>query len=318
MISYGRQTIGDDDINEVVKVLSSEWLTQGPTVNKFESNLNEFFNSDYCVAVANGTAALHLVAVAMGWSKDDIIITSPITFLASANCIEYVNATTDFVDIDPKTYTLDLNLLEQKIKNLDQSGKKVKAIIGVDFAGHPCQWREIKQIADRYEISLINDNCHSFGSSINGDTSYAIKYADFVTQSFHPVKHITTGEGGAIFTKDKGMYEKLKLLRSHGMTKNSNVVKNSDGPWYYEMHELGYNYRITDFQCALGLSQLKKINNFVEMRKAIAKIYDKAFKPINLFKVPYVMDSIGHSYHLYPLCIDFDKSKHSKRLLLSI
>ena len=315
MISYGRQTIDEDDIKEVVKVLSSNWLTQGPTVNKFESKLNEFFNSDYCVAVANGTAALHLVAIALGWSKDDVIITSPITFLASANCIEYVNATTDFVDIDPKTYTLDLNLLEQKIKYLDQSGKKVKAIIGVDFAGHPCQWKEIKQIADRYEISLIHDNCHSFGSSINGDTSYAIKHADFVTQSFHPVKHITTGEGGAIFTKDKGMYEKLKLLRSHGMTKNSNVIKNSDGPWYYEMHEIGYNYRITDFQCALGLSQLKKINNFVETRKAIAKVYDKAFKPNNLFKIPHVMDNIGHSYHLYPLCIDFEKSKHSKKML---
>jgi len=312
MISYGKQFIDQSDIDAVVDVLNGDWLTQGPAVETFENDLKTYFGAKYCCAVSNGTAALHLTGLALGWQPGDIVITSPITFLATANCIVYAGATPDFVDIDSITYTLDPNQLEKKIKAYQAKNIKVKAVIGVDFAGYPCDWKALKQISDMYDIQLVNDNCHALGASFNGNKQYAVEYADVAIQSYHPVKHITTGEGGAVLSNDATVDEKVRCLRTHGMTKGSNQLINNDSPWYYEMHEIGYNYRITDFQCALGSSQLKKLDKFVQKRREIAKKYNDLFFNNGRLIVPETANNINHAYHLYPLQIDFEKLPYTK------
>jgi len=312
MISYGKQSIDHSDIDDVVKVLKSDWLTQGPAIERFEIDLKGYFGSKYCCVVSNGTAALHLTALALDWKPRDVVITTPITFLATVNCIVYAGATPDFVDINPVTYTIDPNQIEEKIKAYHSKGKKVKAIIGVDYAGHPCDWKSLREIADKYELQLVNDNCHAMGASYFGDKQYAVKYADVITQSYHPVKHITTGEGGAIFTNDKLIDKKVRRLRSHGITKDPDQLIKTDGPWYYEMHETGYNYRISDLQCALGCSQLKKLDQFIQRRCEISQKYNEVFSVIKSFKIPKINRRIKHAYHLYPLQIDFDKLSMSK------
>ena len=313
MISYGKQTITERDIQSVIDILKSDWLTQGPQVQLFESDLAEFYNSRYCSVVANGTAALHLVSLALGWNKDDIILTTPITFVATANSIIYTGATPDFVDIDPISYNIDIIQLKNKIDNYQKVGKKIKAVIAVDFAGNPCDWAGLRELADIYKFKLINDNCHALGAEYNLEKHYAVKYADAVIQSFHPVKHITTGEGGAIITNDPEIDEKIKLLRTHGITKESEKLIKNDGPWYYEMKELGYNYRITDFQCALGRSQLSKINEFLAKRRSLAKKYDIAFSDNNFISTPIVEKNSSHAYHLYPVRIYFDNLSLDKK-----
>ena len=195
MISYGKQSIDQSDIDCVIEVLKSDWLTQGPAVELFESHLKEYFGSNHACVVSNGTAALHLVGLALGWQKDDIIITTPITFLSTANSILFSGSQPDFADIDHCSYTIDPNLVEEKIKLHISRGKQVKAVIGMDYAGHPCDWKSLRILADKYGFKLINDNCHALGASYYGNFHYAVKYADVVTQSFHPVKNITTGEG---------------------------------------------------------------------------------------------------------------------------
>ena len=312
LYTYGRQNIDQDDIKAVIEVLNSAWLTQGPFVNKLENDLADKFNAKYSTVVANGTAALHLIGLALGWEKGDIIITSPITFLASANAILYAGATPDFVDIDEKSYTIDVIKLERRILDYKKENKSVKAVIAIDYAGNPCDWKSLRILADKYNFKLVNDNCHALGAEIDGDIGYACKYADVVAMSFHPVKHITTGEGGAILTNSKIIDEKVKILRTHGMTKNEKLLTKNDGPWYYEMQELGFNYRITDFQCALGSSQLKKLDSFVERRNEIAKYYDEQFKNDERFVCPEVGPNRKHAYHLYPLQIKFNKLKISK------
>ncbi len=310
---YGKQTIDSSDINSVAKILPSQFITQGPVSQHFEKELCDYFGSKYASVAANGTAALHLIALALGWKKDDVVITSPITFLASANCAIFVGATVDFADIDTKTYTIDPNKLEEKIKYYLSRSKKVKAVVAVDFAGHPCNWDALSTLKKKYDFQLVNDFCHALGAEYKNDIQYAAKYADAVNLSFHPVKHITTGEGGAVLTNNPEVDMRIKILRTHGMTKDESLLEKNDGPWYYEMHEVGFNYRITDFQCALGISQLKKLNKFIKKRREIAQYYDRFFEGRNEFIIPYVSKNVKHAYHLYPLQIKFDEFNINKK-----
>jgi UDP-4-amino-4,6-dideoxy-N-acetyl-beta-L-altrosamine transaminase len=307
IINYGRQTIDNSDIKSVVKTLKSNYLTQGPKVLEFEKAINKKFGSRYSVAVSNGTAALFIATRALGWKKKDVIITTPITFLATANCIENLGAKTDFVDINEKDFTIDPKKLEKKLKK----NKKIKGVIAVDYAGHPSDWKSLRKLADKYKFTLINDNCHAIGAKYNNNLKYAIKYADIVTHSYHPVKTITTGEGGAILCKDKKIYEKIVRPRSHSIIRNKSNIK----PWHYDVHEVGFNYRMSDIQCALGLSQLKKLSQFVKKRRLIANYYKKLLKDDKRFILPSENKNIFHSYHLFPLQIDFNKTKINKSIL---
>jgi len=311
-IPYGRQTITEQDIASVCSVLRSDWLTQGSKVSEFEQTLCHKFASQYATVVSNGTAALHLVGLALGWQESDIVLTTPLTFLASANCILYAGATPDFVDIDPASYTVDPNQLETKVKLLRSQGKRLKAVVAVDYAGHPCDWETLRQIADQYEFQLVDDACHALGAVYKGQSLGSCRYADVTIFSFHAVKHITTGEGGAVLTNDKALDKHIKLLRSHGVTKDSGQLQKNDGPWHYEMQELGFNYRITDFQCALGISQLKRLDGFIDKRQYIATYYNERFAKINTVITPNVIPNVSHAWHLYPLQVNFDAIRLEK------
>ena len=277
-------------------------LTQGKAVDTFENDLKNYFCSKNACVVANGTAALHLTGLALGWRTGDVVITSPITFLSTANCIVYAGATPDFVDIDPVSYTVNPNKLEDRIKYYQSKGVKVKAVIGVDFAGHPCDWISLREIADKYDLQLVNDNCHAMGASYYGNKNYGLRYADVVTQSYHPVKNITTGEGGSVLTNDLEVDEKVRNFRAHGVIKSPEQLEKNDGPWYYEMKEVGYNYRITDFQCALGSSQIKKLDDFVQRRREIAGSYDLSFSIIDNLKIPITNNTIESFINIPYLC----------------
>lgn len=310
---YGKQTIDSSDIKSVARILPSQFITQGPVSQHFEKELSTYFGSKYASVAANGTAALHLIALALGWKKDDVVITSPITFLASANCAIFVGASVDFADIDNRSYTIDPDKLEEKLKYYLYRGKKVKAVVAVDFAGHPCNWDDLSALKKKYDFQLVNDFCHALGAEYKNDIQYAVKYADAVNLSFHPVKHITTGEGGAVLTNNPEVDNRIKILRTHGMTKDESLLEKNDGPWYYEMHEVGFNYRITDFQCALGISQLKKLNKFIKKRREIAQYYDRFFDGRDEFITPCVSKKVKHAYHLYPLQIKFDELNIKKK-----
>ena len=315
MITYGKQSIDKNDIESVIEVLEGELITQGPKVKEFESALKKKFGTKYSCVVSSGTAALHLTGLALGWRSDDIIITSPITFLASANAIIYTGSIPDFVDIDPLRYTIDPNKLEDKVKKYLNKGKKIKAVIGIDYAGHPCDWKALRQLANKYELQLINDNCHAIGAQYK-DIGYAAKYADVVTHSYHSVKNITTGEGGAVLTNNKKIDKRVRILRNHGLEK---MKKNSQyNPWPFEMKYLGYNYRITDFQCALGISQLKKLNRFVKRRRQIAKIYNKEIEKVKHVSIQENGNIDNHAFHIYPISINFKKLKITKNKLIKI
>ncbi|MCL5267409.1 MAG: UDP-4-amino-4,6-dideoxy-N-acetyl-beta-L-altrosamine transaminase [Bacteroidetes bacterium] len=313
--SYGKQTIDESDISSVVEVLRSDWLTQGPLVLQFEEELAKKFGSRYASVVSNGTAGLHLIGTALGWGEGDIVLTTPITFVASANCAIYVGARPDFVDIDARTYTIDVEKLEHKIKMYARQGKRVKAVVAVDFAGNPCDWDGLRTLKAKYGLQLVNDFCHALGAQYHGDEHYPAKFADAVNLSFHPVKHITTGEGGAILTNDTEIEREVKILRTHGITKSAELLGKNDGPWYYEMRQLGFNYRITDFQCALGMSQLARLDEFLERRRFVARYYDAAFRGDDRFISPSVAPNCKHAYHLYPLQVRFDRIYVDKREL---
>jgi perosamine synthetase len=309
---YAKHQIDEDDIHAVVDVLRGDRLTQGPKISEFESRLSERLGGPYCSATASGTASLHLTALALGWKPGDIVITSPITFLASANCIIYAGATPDFADIDPLNYTLDPAKVEERIIFHQSAGRIVRAIIGVDYAGNPCDWDGLAWLAKRCGLHLVNDHCHAIGSIYNSDMHFAARYADAVCLSFHPAKHITTGEGGAIITRHKWLHEKIEILRTHGIEKDPHVLSKCDGPWYYEMTDLGFNYRISDVQCALGISQLGKLDRFLYERRMIAAAYDRAFAGDERFIVPLSRTNSLHAYHLYPLQIDVPRLSISK------
>ncbi|MFC1546672.1 UDP-4-amino-4,6-dideoxy-N-acetyl-beta-L-altrosamine transaminase [bacterium] len=307
-IPYAAQWLDNEDIDEVVKVLKSDWLTQGPKIRDFENSLAQYCGAKYAVCVSSGTAALHIACLAAGLDKGDEVITSPVTFVASANCISFCGGKPVFVDIDPSTINIDPAKIEQHIT------KKTKAIIPVHFAGHPCDLKAVKKIAKNNDLYVIEDAAHALGAKYKNTKIGSCKYSDMTILSFHPVKHVTTGEGGAVLTNNKNLYEKLIMLRSHGITKKKPLLNKKDaGPWYYEMQMLGYNYRITDIQSALGMSQLKKIDSFVDRRRQLVHKYNKAFKDAEWISAPVEKDDCYSSYHLYVLQIDFKKIKKTRK-----
>jgi dTDP-4-amino-4,6-dideoxygalactose transaminase len=312
MINYGSHYIDKNDIKAVNKVLRSKSLTNGKEVEQFEKSINKYFGCKGSAVVSSGTAALHLAGIILNWKKNDIILTVPNTFVATVNSIIYSGATPDLVDINPKTFSIDLDLLEQKIKIYKKNKKKIKSVIAVDYAGYPCDWKELKFLSNKYHFKLVNDNCHAIGSKFNNRLDYASKYADIVTHSYHPVKNITTGEGGALLSNDYEYINKAKLIRSHGLKyfKKNNKFK------HYNLETLGFNYRINNFQCALGISQLKKLNKFVKKRRMIASIYDKVFNNFDCLQNIKELKKNKSSYHLYPLVIDFEKLKINKTSFL--
>jgi UDP-4-amino-4,6-dideoxy-N-acetyl-beta-L-altrosamine transaminase len=318
-IPYGRQLISDEDIEAVVSTLKGEYLTQGPTIAAFEKAFAEYVGAKYAIALANGTAALHLSALALGVKPGDKVITTPITFAASANCVRYCGGEVVFADIDPDTFLLD----PIKVKELlDASPRGTYAgILPVDFAGRPVNIEAFRKLADEFGCWIIEDACHAPGAWINDSKGKKIisgngDYTDLAIYSFHPVKHIATGEGGMITTNNKELYERIMMLRTHGITRDqqkfSNSIEFAAGTpehfgqypgWYMEMQELGYNYRITDFQAALGITQLKVADKGLARRKAIAKKYDEAFNGHHEILSPQLEmkgdTHFSHAYHLY-------------------
>ena len=308
-VPYGRQQIEAADIQAVREVLASDFITQGPKVDEFERALADYCGAEYAVAVSSGTAALHLAALAAGLKKGDEAITTPITFLATSNAMLYAGAIPVFADIDYETVNLDPRAVKKQISS------KTKAIFPVDFAGLPAAMPEISALAKRRRLMVIEDASHALGAEYRQGRVGSCKYSDMTIFSFHPVKHITTGEGGAITTNRRDLYEKLKALRSHGVWR-SEETRQKIGGWYYEMRELGFNYRITDFQCALGLAQLKKLDRFLEKRRQIAQRYDAAFSKLKSLKVPAQrFDGQKHAYHLYLLRLQVKNPKQVRRAL---
>lgn len=298
-IPYGRQWIDEDDIQAVAEVLRSDFLTTGPAVGEFEAALAVVTGAPYAVAIANGTAALHAAVAVAGIGPGDEIITSPITFAASANCALYVGATPVFADIDEKTYNIDPADVERKIT------PRTKAIIPVHYTGQPCDMDRLGEIAKRHGLMLIADGAHAVGASYKGKAAGAL--ADMTTYSFHPVKQVTTGEGGAIVTADKKTYEALLAFRSHGITRDPAKLLQNRGPWYYEQQLLGYNYRLTDFQAALGTSQLKKLPMFLQRRREYAQRYTEAFRDMAGVITPWQSPEGDSAWHLYVLRLDIDR-----------
>ncbi len=304
-IPYGKQEITQEDIDVVVETLKADFLTQGPKILEFEKNFAKYVGAEYAVALSNGTAALHLALLAFGVGPGDRIITSPITFAASANAGLYCGAEVYFADIDPSTYTISIKAIEELL-NAHPKGH-FKAIVPVDFTGYPVNVEEIRALADKHELFFLEDACHAPGgyfvdSNNKKELCGSGNYADAIAFSFHPVKHIAAGEGGMVTTNDEALYKELLKLRSHGITKENMKFDIPDaaeqGSWYYEMQELGYNYRITDIQAALANSQLSKADKGIVRRQEIASIYRKAFEGVNL-KMQAVNDNHFNAHHLF-------------------
>ena len=302
-IPYGHQYIDKNDIAEVVKVLKSDLITQGPRIEKFESALCKYTGAKYAVVVSNGTAALHIACLAVGIEPGDEVITSPITFVASANCVLYCGGIPVFSDVQEDTFNISPEEIKKKIN------QKTKAIIPVHLAGHPCDMEEIYRIARKSDLIIIEDASQALGSLYKGSETGSCRYSDITTLSFHPIKHITTGEGGAVLTNRKDLYEKLLLLRNHGITKDSTKLQKQEGPWYYEQQMLGFNYRITDFQCALGLSQLRKIDDFIDKRRKIVDFYNNELLKIKEIKLPLEKEYVKSSWHIYCLRVKNTKDR---------
>jgi UDP-4-amino-4,6-dideoxy-N-acetyl-beta-L-altrosamine transaminase len=313
MIPYGKQSISKEDIEAVVSVLKSDYLTQGPLVPEFEREVCEYVSSQHAVAVNSGTSALHVACLALGLTEDDWLWTSPNTFVASANCALYCGANISFVDIDTKTYNLCAGKLEKKLIEAKAKNKLPKIVVPVHFAGQSCEMEKIFQLSLKYGFKIIEDASHAIGGKYKGKLIGGGQYSDITVFSFHPVKIITTGEGGMALTNSAELANKMKLLRSHGVTRDElDMTNESDGPWYYQQHLLGLNYRMTDIQAALGKSQLERIETFVSERHALAKRYDEKLTGLPLTK-PFQHKDNYSAYHLYPIVLALNLIKKSKK-----
>lgn len=320
MIPYGRQDIAAADIAAVVETLQSDWLTQGPAIERFEQAVADYCGAKYAVAVCNATAALHIACLAAGLEQGDALWTSPNTFVASANCALYCGAAVDFVDIDPATYNLNVSALEQKLECANKEGRLPKVVVPVHFSGQSCDMEAIAALSRRYGFSVIEDAAHAIGGSYRDKAIGSCEFSEMAVFSFHPVKIITTGEGGMILTNRKDLYEKLQRLRSHGITRDARLMQGESdgahdeprGSWYYQQIELGYNYRMTDIQAALGASQMTRLDEFVQRRHELAARYQDLLQGLPL-TLPWQHPDTHSSFHLYVIRLQLDKLAKSHR-----
>jgi len=314
-IPYGRHDITDEDVQAIIEVLDSDFLTQGPAVPLFESELSKITNSNYTTAVNSATSGIHISCLALGVNAGDIVWTVPNTFVATANSARFCGATVDFVDIDNKTFNISIDALEEKLVLAKERQRLPKVIIPVHFGGEPCDMHTIYKLSKEYGFKIIEDASHAIGGFFNGKPIGSCEYSDMTVFSFHPVKIVTTGEGGAVMTNCAQLDKKLKLLRSHGITRDKNMMRHpSEDSWYYEQLELGFNYRITDIQAALGLSQLSRLQHYIEKRHKIATIYDYEFSDSNVqfaFRNPNNKSAL----HLYPILVNSGKHKSTFKAL---
>ena len=306
-IPYGQQSVDQSDISAVKDVLESDWLTQGPAIDRFENKLKEICHANYSVAVSSATAALHIACLALGLGEGDYLWTSANTFVASANCGLYCGASVDFVDIEIDYYNMSVQALEHKLIQAEKKGKLPKIVIPVHFAGQSCDMKGIRKLSNKYGFYIIEDASHAIGAYYNDKPVGCGEFSDITVFSFHPVKIVTTGEGGAALTNNPDVYEKLIRLRTHGITRDPHHLQNNHGPWYYEQLELGYNYRMTDIQAALGCSQLNKLEGFVKKRHDLFNHYSNLLSNLPL-ELPKHNDHSYSALHLYPVLVN-DKEK---------
>ena len=315
MIYYGKQSISETDIKAVEEVLRSDFLTQGPAIEQFERTVADYCGAKYAVAVCNATAALHIACLSTGLGTGELLWTSPITFVASANCGRYCGADVDFVDIDEKTYNMSAVALEEKLRRARRDNKLPKVVIPVHLAGQSCDMVRIKELSNEYGFTIIEDASHAVGADYLDTKVGSCAFSDMTVFSFHPVKIVTTGEGGMVLTNNHELYEKLLLYRSHGITRNSaKMMHVSDGAWYYQQIVLGCNYRMTDIQAALGTSQMKRLDAFVARRRELAARYDALLQELPLV-TPHVMEGANPSWHIYVVRVAFGQISKTKQQL---
>jgi UDP-4-amino-4,6-dideoxy-N-acetyl-beta-L-altrosamine transaminase len=313
MIPYGRQDISSEDIQAVAEVLRSDFLTQGPVVPAFEKAVSDYCGAEHAVAVNSATSALHIACVALGVGQGDMVWTSAITFVASANCARYCGAQVDFVDIDPRTYNLSVEHLADKLAKAEKSGCLPKVVIPVHLCGQPCDMASIRALGQRYGFRIIEDASHAIGGRYRGEPIGNCRHSDITVFSYHPVKIITAGEGGMALTNNQNLAKRMQRLRSHGITREAaDMTGKPDGPWYYQQIELGFNYRMTDMQAALGLSQMKRLDEFVARRHALADWYDEMFADLPVV-TPWQHQDGYSGRHLYPIRLRLDKIQKSHR-----
>ncbi|MDZ7963378.1 MAG: UDP-4-amino-4,6-dideoxy-N-acetyl-beta-L-altrosamine transaminase [Nostoc sp. DedSLP03] len=312
-IPYGRQDINQEDIDAVIEVLHSDWITQGPVIERFEQAVANYCGAKYAVAVSSATAALHIACLAADLGQGDLLWTSPNTFVASANCGLYCNAKVDFIDIDLNTYNLSVDELESKLAKAEYQGCLPKVLIPVHFAGQSCEMEKIAALSQQYGFKIIEDASHAIGGTYQRQSVGSCQFSDMTVFSFHPVKIITTGEGGMVLTNQEELYQILIRLRSHGITRNPDFMQGqSHGSWYYQQLELGFNYRITDIQAALGVSQMQRLDEFVERRWFLANRYNQLLQDLPLM-LPWQHPDTYSSWHLYVIRLKLDKINKTHR-----
>lgn len=313
-IPYGRQEITNDDLESVIETLKSDFLTQGPKVPEFETKISNYCGSLFATAFNSATSALHAACMSLGLKPGDMVWTSPISFVASANCALYCGAKVDFIDIDEKSFNISTEKLEKKLEHAKKNNKLPKIIIPVHLGGASCNMEKIYELSKEYNFYIIEDASHAIGGKYKNTNIGKCQYSDICVFSFHPVKIITSGEGGIATTNSEEIYNKMNCFRSHGIVKDEQLMtKKPDGPWYYEQINLGYNYRLTDIQASLGISQLKRLDDYVAVRNKIAQKYDERFKDISCINSQFIPDDMYSAFHLYIIRIDDSQIKKTHK-----